>query len=272
MRHRQKHWRARPDLDARWGDPLSDVVLAIGRPGFADCLSDALRHYVKHDIIGAYFIDSESDMRVVFAEGGVPAIPEFSKVAAPRYASDFWKEDPAVRRLLAGPSDSNLGIALQRWNEIPRGKYRTFAYERPAMLERLSFFKPFSEGSILLSLYRTHASGQFSNDELGLLERQSEFLMASTIRHCELLRSYALLRPEAKAISRQIESWTQDLSPREIEVCSALLSESSVKQAVRSTGMQMSTFVTYRKRAFAKLGIRTRDELEQLYQRQYFIC
>jgi hypothetical protein len=270
MRQTRKQRRAGFDPETVGSNALSNVILTIGRPGFQDCMSNALRQHIKHDIIGAYFIDLRSDMRVLFAEGGVPAIPEFSKIAAPRYASGFWKEDPAVRRFLACPSKRCLEIALQRWDEIPRGEYRAFAYERPEMLERLSLFKSFSGGSILLSLYRTHKSGHFSNAELGLLERQSEFLMASTIRHWELLQSLALLRPKAKLISRQVESWTEDLSPREIEVCSALLSEGSVKEAVRSTSMQTSTFMTYRKRAFAKLGICTRIQLEQLYERRYF--
>jgi DNA-binding CsgD family transcriptional regulator len=271
MRNIQRRSGGRSSPAARGGSALSNVILAIGRDGFCDCLSDALRQDVRHDIIGAYFIDPRSDMRVLFAEGGVPTIPEFSKIAAPRYASGFWKEDPAVRRFLAGSSDGYLGIALQRWNEIPRGEYRAFAYERPQMLERLSLFKACSGGSILLSLYRTQKSGHFSSDELGLLERQSEFLMASTIRHWELLQSHGLLRPEPEFISRQIEAWREDLSPREIEVCSALLGESSIKQAVRATSMQTSTFMTYRKRAFAKLGIRTRIELEQLYERRYLL-
>jgi DNA-binding CsgD family transcriptional regulator len=134
------------------------------------------------------------------------------------------------------------------------------------MLERISLFKEFGENSILLSLYRTHRSGHFTDAELQSLEGQSDLIIALTIRHSELVRSSTALRPSLSTVASQIALWGEALSPREVEACSALLSESSVKQAVRSTNIQTTTFITYRKRAFAKLRISTRQQLYELYE------
>ncbi len=254
-------------LTARF-DPLSRVVATLGRDSFYSSVSEALAQTIKHDIIGAYMINARADMRVMFAAGGVPTSPQFSQIAARRYAAGFWNDDPAIRRFLAFSEGKLPKIKLQRWYEIPNGEYREFAYERPRMLERISLFKEHGEESVVLSLYRTKCSGHFTNTELQSFEGQSDLLTALTIRHCEIVRSQANLRPSFPVIAAQIERWPESLSPREIEVCAALLSMGAVKPALRSTNMQSTTFITYRKRAFAKLRISTRDQLQDLYERR----
>jgi hypothetical protein len=45
------------------------------------------------------------------------------------------------------------------------------------MLERASLYRSFSEGSILLSLYRQTERGHFSADELRIIEQQADILV-----------------------------------------------------------------------------------------------
>jgi FixJ family two-component response regulator len=78
----------------------------------------------------------------------------------------------------------------------------------------------------------------------------------------------AVLRPAREAIAAEIHTWNEKLSRRELEVCAALLREGSVKNAVRSLAMQVSTFITYRKRAFVKLGIKTSADLARVYEQR----
>jgi hypothetical protein len=253
-------------LSTAGSDPLSKVVATLGRDSFYNSVSEALSQTIRHDIIGAYMIRSHSEMRVIFAAGGVPTNPQFSQIAARRYAADFWNDDPAIRRFLTAPETGRPKVKLQRWNEIPDGEYREFAYERPRMLERISLFREFEENCMVVSLYRTRRSGPFAEAELQSFECQSDLLTTLTIRHCELERSQAVLRPSPAVIAARIEHWPESLSPREVEVCAALLGTGAVKHALRLTNLQNTTFVTYRKRAFAKLRISTREQLEDLYE------
>lgn len=244
----------------------ADLVLAIGQAEFPDRLAGTLKDTVPHDIVGAYFIDRRMDMRVVFTNGGIPTIAHFPELASRQYADKFWRDDPAVGRLLSCAGDTNRSfVARQRWDEIPSGEYRRFAYERPSMLERVSLLRAFTDGCVLLSVYRSRASGFFSPAELEYLEHEADLLSALTVRHFQLFRA-GTLRPNREIIVAAIERWEGRLSRREVDVCSALLSEHSVKQAVQALQMQTSTFLTYRKRAFAKLGIQTLDELRRWYE------
>lgn len=244
----------------------ADLVLAIGQAEFPDRLAGLLKDALPHDIVGAYVIDHRRDMQVMFTTGGIPAIADFPKLASRRYADRFWRDDPAVGRLLDRAGDASRPVvARQRWDEIPRGEYRSFAYERPSMLERVSLLRPFAEGCVLVSIYRSRASGQFLPCELDYLEREADLLSAATVRHFQLFRPGAL-RPNRDVVAAALERWEGQLSRREVEVCSALLSEHTVKAAVRALRMQTNTFLTYKKRAFAKLDIRTLDELRQWYE------
>jgi len=245
----------------------AELVLAIGQTGFSDRLAGALRDPVPHDIVGAYFIDRRREMRVIFTNGGIPAIADFPRLASRHYASRFWRDDPAIIRLLRDAGDAERPFLVrQRWDEIPRGEYRRFAYEQPAMLERVSLLRAFADGCVLLSIYRSRASGHFLPDEVAYLEQEADLLSAATVRHFQLFRP-GTLRPDRLAIAAALACWEERLSRREVEVCSALLSEYSVKQAVQALGMQTNTFLTYRKRAFAKLGLQTLGELRSWYER-----
>ena len=247
-------------------DPLSDVVLAVGERDFATRVSETLRALVRPDIVGAYVVDPDQAMRVLFVGGGLPDVPRFPEVAASRYAGRFWKDDPALRRLLGQTiAPNHSAIVRQHWKEIPRGEYRTFCYEQPGMLERVSLCRPFAQGRLILSVYRRTESGRFLADQLGLIERTADVLAAAVLRHLSLARSQATLRPEPHAVIAGLRAWPERLSDRETQACAALLREPSVKDAIRATGLQSSTFITYRKRAFAKLGIGTRAELARLY-------
>jgi DNA-binding CsgD family transcriptional regulator len=245
----------------------AELILAIGHANFSDHLADVLNDAVPHDIVGAYFIDRRMNMRVIFANGGIPSIADFPELASRHYANRFWRDDPAVGRLLSQVGESTRSfVTRQRWDEIPCGEYRRFAYERPNMLERVSLLRSCSDGCVLLSVYRSRASGQFSQIELEHIEHEADLLSAATLRHFQLFKPGAL-RPNRQAVAATIERWEGRLSRREVEVCSALLSEHSVKQAVRVLQMQTNTFLTYRKRAFAKLSIQSLDELRRWYER-----
>ena len=248
---------------------LSDVILSIGDAAFPARVGNRLKYSIPHDIIGAYVIDKRSEMRVLFTTGGIPAIDRFPEMASRSYAGQFWREDPAVRRLLSQPTNpARTSVATQRWNEIPEGEYRRFLYESPNMLERVSLLRSFWQGYMLLSVYRSRASGFFSRIELDFIEQEAEVLGAALVRHYQVCSAQATLRPCPTLVRLHVQDWSERLSPKEVEVCTALLTNHSVKVAVRSVTMQTNTFLTYRKRAFAKLDIRTLADLRQLYEQR----
>jgi hypothetical protein len=106
-------------------NPLSRVVSTIGRENFCRSASQAIGQTIKHDIIGAYVINSRNGMRVVFAEGGVPTNPEFSQIAARRYAAGFCQPrsgrrsscNDGMKSLTASTARSPMN-ALGCWNEF----------------------------------------------------------------------------------------------------------------------------------------------------------
>jgi DNA-binding CsgD family transcriptional regulator len=250
-------------------DPMAHVVLGIGSHDFGSRLSTMLDDAIRPDIVGAYFIDRHRDMRVLFTGGGVPNIRDFPDLAGREYAQRYWKDDPAICRLMRDTlAQERSAVVRQRWDEIPSGEYRSFAYEHPGMLERVSLFRAFSEGSLILSVYRRAARGHFSSDEFGLVHGQADVLAAVMVRHFLSLRAAARLRPPVETLVGEIGGWHERLSPRETEACAALLREGSIKQAARALAMQPNTFITYRKRAYAKLAIRSDAELTQLYERR----
>jgi LuxR family transcriptional regulator, activator of tox operons len=250
-------------------NPMAHIVLGIGSHDFGTRLSTMLHDAIQPDIVGAYFIDRHRDMRVLFTGGGVPNIRDFPDLAGREYAQRYWRDDPAICRLMRDtPASERSEVVRQRWDEIPSGEYRSFAYEHPGMLERVSLFRAFSEGSIILSVYRRAARGRFSSEEFNVVHGQADVLAAVMVRHFLSLRATARLRPPVETLVGEIGGWHERLSPRETETCAALLREGSIKKAARALAAQPNTLITYRKRAYAKLAIKSDAELAKLYERR----
>ena len=241
------------------------AINALGEPGFPDVFLALTAEAVPVDLCSAFALDQSGRMRFLFASGWTPHASDFARAASTGYARTYWRSDPMMARL-PGPA-ATAAITCQRGDKIADKHYRQACYEAPGVVERVSIQGRTGAGLIQVGLYRTRDRGFFTAEDLTRLKPVGDVLVALAAKHGAMTAvQTASLAPDRGAVQDQVASMYAGLSRRECEVCAALLCGSTAKEAARLIGIEPSSVVTYRKRAFAKLGLATTPELLRRYR------
>jgi LuxR family transcriptional regulator, activator of tox operons len=246
-------------------DALAKAVAAIGTDGFPDRFLGVLRAVAGTDLCSAFEIAADGAPRYLFSAGRHPEIPDFAESASLAYARNYWQRDRATQRALtqaAGP----VQIVRQAWNGITDPDYRRACYERGGIVERLTLYAG-GRRPLFASAYRTRASGHSSPAEVEALGGLAGLVLAMLAKHLDMARRPAESRPEPlPEIARRLLDGGHALSEREAAVAAALHLGRTQREISAATGIAMSSVITYRRRAYRKLGVRDRRGLADILQ------
>lgn len=241
---------------------LAPAIRAVGKPAFPQELLTALHLLAGTDLCSAFEVGSDGTLRYLFAAGCHPEIPDFAESASLAYARDFWRRDRTTRRTLA-QEGAGVRMVRQAWSGIADPDYRRACYERGDIGERVTLYGGGPQ-RVITSAYRLRESGHSRPDQLDLLETFAEPLVALVQRHAELLHDAPASAPNLHATTLRFLECGRALSPREAVVAAAMTLGHTQKEISRQTGLALSSIVTYRRRAYRKLGASDRRALQGL--------
>jgi DNA-binding CsgD family transcriptional regulator len=117
--------------------------------------------------------------------------------------------------------------------------------------------------TITLSAFRRGEGGGFNEAELKRLSRSADLLMAFVVRHNELnppapRPAHGLSVEQATGLVRALGA---NLPRRELEVCARILRGLTMEAVALDLGIGVSSAITYKRRAYARLGISGTAEL-----------
>jgi DNA-binding CsgD family transcriptional regulator len=244
------------------------IVETLGEEEFPKAFGGALNAMLPVNLFSVFRLDEQQRIRYMFAGGQLQGDSEFARIASSRYAEGYWKLDPVMRAVLAD-RDWNTTIRAQAWDAIPPSEYRTFCYERVHVYERLLVCRRVDAEIVMIGLYRTNAEQPFHPECMQKLEAGAALLTTIAWKHARIVSNFnnRCLKPSDDVVAHQLAVTNTQLSSREIDVCTGLLLGRSIKEIARALDIMPSSTVTFRKRAFLKLGISTRQELVRLYER-----
>lgn len=215
-------------------------------------------------------IDHCSLMRISTAQGvqvfGTESLAYEASAAraAVAYMDHFHRYEPN-RRLLARWPDESVVLRRHTANEIDHRTYRRVCYEDNGLADRLSIVTRDETGVLfVVNFYRQRESSEFSATELGRLRTLSPLFSIATMRHLQLL----LQAPaDAEAWRTRLKGACPALTGRELDVAAGMLSGSSLREMADRLDLSLATVVTYRSRAYARLGVGSLKELRGLFTR-----
>ncbi|WP_254276273.1 LuxR family transcriptional regulator [Halomonas sp. 3H] len=190
--------------------------------------------------------------------------PKVAGRLAALYAGGLFRQDPhypRLRRLLAEGDDESAGELAPMQAETMSPAYRRHLFAFPDLADKVSLLIPAGSVVYYLNLYRDLGRGRFRPEELAHLGELMP-LLASLIR-----RHYRQAGPAALPASPEEATALAPLSARERQLCLHLLRGHTLKTAAAELDVALSTAETYRKRAYAKLGVRSRAALVGLCRR-----
>lgn len=236
---------------------LSRLVRTLGRADFGDTLLHTALGTLGAELVSAFTLDAEGQPHCCLARAVAGLGNELAEQAAQRYVAGYWHSDPGLAQLRqAQQASATTVLGQQGCDEIQHAHYRALCYEQPHLIDRLSVLAHVGNRRLLFNAYRRADRGPFSQPEVLHLATHGEVLLALIDRHMDLTGSdNTAPAPEGvHALAARLSCRFGLLSMREAQVCAGLILGMTAKEIARHCDIEPSSVVTYKKRAFGKLG------------------
>ncbi|MCV6587494.1 MAG: helix-turn-helix transcriptional regulator [Marinobacterium sp.] len=180
--------------------------------------------------------------------------PELGLQLASLYIDGNYQHDPVLKRLaeeaLQRPAHPACELLLRK--NLPP-VYRRRFYNVPDLGGKFAIAARDEETDRLfyINLYRASDS-HFSDDEVSRLEQHSALICALLLRH---------FREEGQGRAVQSHLLAAGLSEREAQVCELIAAGHTAKTLARKLNIGETSAITYRKRAYQKLGVSRKSDL-----------
>ena len=241
---------------------LAKLVDAIGDPDFGNQLLAFFHGLCGAEHCTVFNLDSDAPRGI--ATAGLYGAEVANRQIALYLQNQRWQRDPMIaqaRKQLEVQPTSMVQTAVR---ELPNADFRDIMYGGTTVRDRLLLCGRSTSGMVSLSVLRTANSGDFSNDDIFQVHEAREVLMSIVNKHVGLMRQVPDLSRALTSLD-QIEACLagnmMPLSRRETEVCARILQGVSSLGIALDLGISEETVMTYRKRAYQRLGIGSQREL-----------
>lgn len=248
---------------------LAPVIMAVGDQGFGRSIQSLLAKRCSATYSMAISLDQEcpSIIWAESADGTDRALRELDHYMARRH----WIVDPAIYQ---GHRLADTGVAGLMWlSRATLGNELGFRlYGSAGVADRLVLVGRVLGSKILIALTKSSRVGNFTDAEVAALQDVAHGLLAATAKHASLITSkddFLEALTSLKQIELLIGLAHADLTGREAEVCARILYGISTAGIALDLKIGEETVMTYRKRAYQRLGIGSQRELLLWYVTQW---
>lgn len=244
-----------------WGNLLPSVaacIEAVERDNFESQLLALLHQAVGIEQCMIFGCSTSGNIDCLLAANH--QLPRVADRLAQIYVSGLFRQDPNyvhLSRLAGHPEIMPTGLTTMQV-EAMSPAYRSHLFAFPDLIDKVSFNVAAKEGAYYLNLYRGPQRGPFTIANLNCLNSLAPLLTSLLRRH------YSNAPPRPEQLSSHESAALAQLSERERQLCLHLLRGHTLKTAAAKLDIAFSTTETYRKRAYAKLGVTSKAGLVAL--------
>jgi DNA-binding CsgD family transcriptional regulator len=241
----------------------AQAVLAIGRPEFPRALMSSLRRVADVDHCMVFSFDASGAARCRLDLGAIPTGSELGEA----YSGHFHTSDPN-RDVMFAPRARQAPIVLPTFagRMYSRG-YRKFFFEDSGIVDKFATAIWVDATCYYVNFYRIAASGGFNRPQVDRLRRLAPAVGAAVARHLDATAPGQSPRTPGLGELFATSPALAALTAREREVCLRILSGQSSEAISADLGISIHSTLTYRRRAYQRLGISSQNELFALVLR-----
>lgn len=236
---------------------ITPAVLAIGRPHFPQSLIASLRRLadVGHCMVFSFTADGPT--RCLLDVGNIP----IGGYLGAAYSEHFHAADPNRDAMLDGEAAANPILLPAFAPSMYSDGYRKLFFDNSGIVDKFAAAIWVDRACFYVNFYRIRSQGRFGVEEAARLKQVAPAVSAAVARHFQ--EESPLERDPAdklKALIATAKPFTH-LTGREREVCQRILSGLSSEAISAELDISLHSTLTYRKRAYQKLGISCQNEL-----------
>jgi DNA-binding CsgD family transcriptional regulator len=244
---------------------LARAVLAIGQDSFSSELLASLQAVAPVDHVMIFGFAPDARAECLANADAITIAADLGDA----YASHFHAFDPnkdAIFNLRQRNEPVRMRFAAPRTYPT---RYRKIFFEDSGIVDKFATALWHDDRCFYVNFYRIARSGRFTSAELLQLERSSASFVATIARHFELQTSSRQIpsRQAGISLAQQLEHLfcrthpLAALSPRERDICIKILLGFTSEAVALDLGLSHNTVLTYRRRAYERLGIGSQNEL-----------
>ncbi|HZR90027.1 MAG TPA: helix-turn-helix transcriptional regulator [Bradyrhizobium sp.] len=240
---------------------IAPAVLAIGRPSFPHVLIETLRRTADVGHCMVFTFDGEGSTRCLLDIGNIPVGADLGIA----YAGHFHRADPNRERIFK-ERDNTSPILLPTFaRSMYSDKYRKIFFDDSRIVDKFATAIWVERTCFYVNFYRTTAQGRFAQTQIDRLMQLSPAIGAAVARHFQE-QVVAEAFPERDPFDKLAAVFASRapltrLTEREKDVCLRILAGFSSEGISADLGIGLHSTLTYRKRAYDKLGISSQNEL-----------
>jgi len=236
---------------------ITPAVLAIGRPTFPQVLIGALRRVADVGHCMVFSFAGERSANCLLDAGNIP----IGRDLGVAYSGHFHLSDPNRDAIFEAQANAAPVLLPTFARRMYSDSYRKIFFEDSDIVDKCATAIWVEDTCFYVNFYRITSQGRFAREEVQRLMTVAPAVSAAVARHFQqdvtqeddpVLRLEALFATAAPFAT---------LTGREKEVCLRILSGFSSQAIAAELGISLHSALTYRKRAYEKLGISAQNEL-----------
>ena len=233
---------------------VTPAVLAIGRPDFPNILIDTLRWQAGVGHCMVFALTRAGAASCLLDAGNIPTGSDLGAA----YAGQFHESDPNRDALFEGAGSAPIVLP----SFAPRmygARYRKIFFNDSDIVDKCATAIWVDDTCFYVNFYRITSQGRFGDAERARLRAIAPAIGASVARHFQ--RAAAGAPDQNLTALFATRAPLSALTSREQEVCRHILLGFSSEAISQALGISLHSTLTYRKRAYERLGISSQNEL-----------
>jgi DNA-binding CsgD family transcriptional regulator len=246
---------------------MGNVIRSIGTDRYGSACLDLFGQSLDAEHWALFHYRADNSVSCVATASSVHAAAALENID--RFVLRCHRVDPSLIALKQQHRDRTSAtrtcVTKMNIEDIQDRQYR-HCFEATQVQERISFFSRLGDDLHQLCVYRGPRRRGFSSLELAQFSSLAGLVLATAFKHDKLCRGAAGFPGpmDIEAIDRCLECLPGGLSKREREVCSRAAAGKTIEGTALDLNIRKTSVVTYRQRAYQKLGISRLTELVAL--------
>lgn len=231
------------------------VISGVGTPHLAQELLAAAQQFLPASHCTVFALEASGRVAALSTASAHGAVASITAVEYHQHRFDTIDSNMVWLARKKTPVRAQTWMSHQFAEDVADPHYRDLCYTKPGIRERTSILLLSNDGRrIAVSFYRNLAFEPFGTSDFEILARCAPVLHEAVMAHIrKTLRSVASDTLHQKILTQ--------LAHRERQVITCVLAGNTTNEMAERLGISARTVLTYRYRAFAKLGVRTQREL-----------
>lgn len=247
------------------GDPLrrsiARLIEVVGTPRFEIEMFRLAREAIHCEHLTAFAVSENAEPRVLLAAntGSLP----IARTVAQKYVTRFWQLDPANDFGAPERRDHSDSAVRIHPDDIGDSSYRQECYTAVRLQDRFTVMQRRDRECFRINFYRGVGRGRFDAGDVEYIMNSADLLLALLVKHDSTgprLAEDSL----ARTYQDRLRLLEPEMPSRETEVCAAIMQGMTSEAIALTLGISVNTVLTYRKRAYMRLGVSSQNELMRL--------